>query len=531
MPIIVKEIKLPLDSDDNSLLKAAAKKLSIDSNRISRFRILKQSVDARKKTNVHFSYTLYVYLKNAKEEEGMPGFEMESLTDAQALPTGENELHERPIIVGAGPCGIFCASLLSEYGFKPIVIERGSEMAKRESQFNDLKESGKFLPESNVCFGEGGAGTFSDGKLTTRIKDKRVLSVLEKLVKAGAPKEITYLAHPHVGTENIRKAIVHLRRQAIKAGAEFRFDTKLKAIKADANQSVSSVILEDKNAKSTENTKLLIAALGSSARDTIYMLYDSGIFIQKKPFAIGVRIEHKRELIDKVQYGEFFSNPRLGAAEYRLSKTFNGRGVYTFCMCPGGEVINSSCEEMAVSVNGMSHFARDMENSNSAVVVTVNEEDMDKSPLSGIELTRKWEKVCFDMAKGYGAPASRLEDFLIGRAGKHFGAIKPSIKPYAKLSNVSECLPDFITHSLCQGIKAFGKSFRGFDDGDAVLTAIESKTSSPVRILRGEDYQSVSLKGFFPAGEGAGYAGGIVSAAVDGLKIAEYIIRNYKPCY
>ena len=531
MPIIINEVKLPLNGDENSFIPAAAKKISIDEKRISHLRVLRQSIDARKKTDVHFKYTLCVYLKDAKEEEGIAGYERESLTSVKALPIGNEKLHERPIIVGAGPCGIFCASMLSEYGFEPIIIERGSEMAKREKQFSDLKANGIFSSESNVCFGEGGAGAFSDGKLTTRIKDNRISIVLEKLIEAGAPKEIAYLAHPHMGTENIRQAIVYLRQQAISLGAEFRFDTKLKGIVADTNQNISAAILEDINGQRHEETKLLIAALGSSARDTVYMLYDNGILIQKKPFAMGVRIEHKREFIDKSQYGDFFSNPRLGAAEYRLSKNFKDRGVYTFCMCPGGEVINSSCEERGVSVNGMSYFARDMENSNSALVVSVKEADMGEGPLGGIELARQWERVCYNMADGYGAPASRLEDFLNGRAGKHFGDIRPSVNPYAKASNINECLPDFIASALHQGIKSFGQSFRGFDDGDAVLTAIESKTSSPIRILRGEDYQSVSLKGFFPAGEGAGYAGGIVSAAVDGIRIAEYIIKRYKPCY
>ena len=528
MPIRLHELSLSLDQPEEMLTEKAAKKLGISATQIKHIRIVRQSLDARRKSDLRLKFSVEVSLSSPKEEKRhCPPGEIVDNAPAGTLEWGKEKLPLRPIVVGTGPCGLFCAYLLAEYGFQPLIIERGSALPERERQFAELQNQGVFHEQSNVCFGEGGAGTFSDGKLTTRIKDPRVRRVLEIFHEAGAPREITYLAKPHMGTEHIRLAVKNLREKACAMGAEFRFDTKLSDVQERDGKYYAQ--LTGNHAAETVPYQLLIAAIGSSARDTIELFLARGVPMVKRPFAMGVRIEHPREMIDQVQYGAFMGHPRLGAAEYRLSTKAGERGVYTFCMCPGGEVINSSCEDGCVSVNGMSGYRRDAQNSNSAVVVTVSEQDMPGGILAGIELQRHWEKICYRAAEGYGAPAQRLEDFFTGKISSDF-PIAPSIRPYAKKTDLNDCLPAFLTQALKQGLHEFGRMFRGFDCPDAVLTAIESKTSACVRILRDENFQSSRL-GILPAGEGAGYAGGIVSAAVDGLKIAESIITRYRPDY
>lgn len=524
MALIINEIRLGLDEDDAALLERAAKKLNIRSDDISDIKMVRRAIDARKKQDVHFKCTLKLSLSNKKDEKRFVEFYSEETL--LPLSQGSEALPHRPIIVGDGPCGIFCAYILAKHGFKPLVIERGEAMDKREKSVEALMKNGELNENSNVCFGEGGAGAFSDGKLTTRIKDERVKNIIDILLENGAPESIKIAAKPHIGTKNIRKTMVNMRKEAEKLGAEFRFENALVDILGEGR--VEAAVIRNKDGEYKEKTKLLILAAGSSARDTFEMLKEK-TEMAKKPFAVGVRIEHKREFIDKTQYGNFASHPRLGAAEYRMTAKSGDRGVYTFCMCPGGVVINSSSEKGGICVNGMSEYERNAENSNSAVVVTVRPEDMPKGVLGGIEFQREFERKCFALSGGEGIPACTYSAFLSGEGS--FGSIKPSIAPRAAFRDIKKCLPDFVAKGIAEGINSFGKSFKGFDDKDAVLTAIETRTSSPVTIKRNEEFQSESIKGLFPAGEGAGYAGGIVSAAVDGAKIAEYIIRRFKVDY
>ena len=457
----------------------------------------------------------------------MPYEEVESL---KSIRQGTKPLTLRPVITGAGPAGLFCALKLSEYGFSPVILEQGKDIDSRSADFERLCSFGVLNPQSNVCFGEGGAGAFSDGKLTTRIKDPRTAYVLEVLVEAGAPKDILYSAKPHMGTEKIRSAIKKIRKKIISNGGEVKFDTALAGIKIKEDK-VEGILAKNRDYTEKNKTDILVLATGHSARQTYAMLQKEGVILQKKPFAIGLRIEHPREFIDRSQYGGFFDHPRLGAAEYRLTARHNSKGVYTFCMCPGGEVVNSSTENGHFAVNGMSYYARDMQNSNSAVVVTVGTDDLNSDPLSGVEFQRQWEKSCFELSDGKGLPAQRLEDFYKKAKGKGFDTVLPSVKPYACSSDLNACLPEFVAEGIKKGLRDFARMIRGFDMPDAVLTGVETRTSSPVTIPRDENLTAAGIEGLYPTGEGGGHAGGIVSAAVDGLKVAEAIIEKYKPCY
>lgn len=533
MPLVIREIRLPLHEDEDELLQKAAKSLGILKKNIKKLKIVRQSIDARDKKDIHLKYSVLIWLQNAADEKrfaqinDVPYEEFESL---KPIRQGTKPLALRPVIAGAGPAGLFCALRLSEYGFSPLIVEQGKDIDRRIADFEKLCSFGILNPKSNVCFGEGGAGAFSDGKLTTRIKDPRTAFVLEVLVEAGAPQDILYSAKPHMGTERIRSAIKKIREKIMANGGEVKFDTTLTGIKI-ADGKIKEILAENKGSTEKNRTDILVLATGHSARETFAMLHEEGVALQKKPFAIGLRIEHPREFIDRSQYGDFFDHPRLGAAEYRLTTRFENRGVYTFCMCPGGEVINSSTENGHFAVNGMSYYARNMQNSNSAVVVTVGTDDLKDDPLSGVEFQRQWEKRCFEISDGRGLPAQRLEDFYKNETGKGFGIVKPSIKPYARPSDLNICLPVFVADGIKKGVLDFARMIRGFDMPDAVLTGVEMRTSSPLTIPRGEDLTARGVEGLYPAGEGGGHAGGIVSAAVDGLKVAQAIIEKYKPCY
>ncbi|MCR5600901.1 MAG: hypothetical protein K6G33_09215 [Ruminococcus sp.] len=520
-------IKVSLDTDLADLTGLCEKKLKISRDRIKSVKLGKRSVDARKKSDVHFLISLDI---EAKGEDKL----LKTLKNAVKLEKTEyivpllGEAADRPVIVGFGPAGMFAALVLSMAGAKPIVLERGGDVDSRCKAVEEFQSGGRLDPECNVQFGEGGAGTFSDGKLTTGIKDRRIGWVFERLVEFGAPDEILWLAKPHIGTDKLRGAVKSLRERVISLGGEVRFNSKFCGFEAE-NGSLTAVRYEHGGKTETIDTNSLILASGHSARDVFELLYKENIALSQKNFSVGVRAEHLRSDIDKAMYGDFAGHPALKAADYKLAVHLpNGRTLYTFCMCPGGYVVAASSEEGRLAVNGMSCFARDAENSNSALLVNVGTEDYGSDhPLAGMYFQRELEEKAFKAGGcDYRAPAAVLRDFMEGRVSDKLGRVKPSYRPSVKFAAPEEYLPDFVCESLKLGIKEMGKKIKGFDDGDTLLTGIESRSSSPVRINRGEDMQSLSLKGLFPCGEGAGYAGGIVSAAVDGMKCAEAVCER-----
>lgn len=522
MAIVLNGVTVPLGDED--IKAAAANKLGISVPQIALARVKRQSVDCRRK-DIHCVYTLHVTLLDEKLQRAME----ERFGRAEQYREPEIEYGEksagRPIVVGAGPCGLFAALTLAEHGYKPIVIERGKSAGERESDVGRLFDKGELDPESNVCFGAGGAGAFSDGKLVTRIKDARAERVLEILAQCGAPDEILTQAKPHTGTENIRKAVEGLIERIKSLGGEVEYSARLTAISVSRGELCGITYIKEALPRQIDAGAAVLAT-GHSARDTYAMLLSGGTVILPKPFAVGVRIEHKREFIDRSQYGEAYGHPALGAAEYRMSAKSGGRGVYTFCMCPGGEVICSATEEGGVAVNGMSYFSRGAENSNSAVVVSVGPEDFGHETLAGVEFQRRLERAAY--AEGYGTPVQTFADFIAGNASQRFGSVTPSYRPYTHFMDLNECLPGYVAAALKEGITRFGRQIKGFDMPDAVLTGVETRTSSPVRILRGANLQAQGIAGLYPAGEGAGYAGGIVSAAVDGMRCAEALMSAYR---
>lgn len=430
---------------------------------------------------------------------------------------------KRPIIVGTGPSGLFAGLVLAKMGYRPILLERGKNVDERIIDADLFWREGKLNTESNVQFGEGGAGTFSDGKLTTLIKDPRSRIVLEEFVEAGAPREILYINKPHIGTDILRDVVKNIRKKIIVLGGEIRFNSKVTDL-VIKNSQVTGVEINDEEI--IHSDKVLLA-LGHSARDTFKMLYHNGVEIIQKGFSIGVRIEHPQRLIDENQYGEFANHKKLGAADYKLSGHFeNGRSAYTFCMCPGGMVIAAASEENMVVTNGMSLYARNMENANSALLVGVYPQDYgDEHPLAGVEFQRKWERLAF-IAGGnnYKAPAQKVGDFLKDRASENIGEINPTYNPGVTMTDLRQCLPEFVIDTLKKAIVSFDKNISGFANPDAIITGVETRSSSPIRILRDESFQS-NIKGLYPVGEGAGYAGGIMSAAIDGIRVAETAYR------
>lgn len=431
------------------------------------------------------------------------------------------------MVVGTGPAGLFAAWLLAKHGYQPLVIERGYEVNKRIQAVEHFWKTNELDPVSNVQFGEGGAGTFSDGKLNTMVKDmaNRYRLVMETFVHHGAPSEILYLNKPHIGTDKLRTVVGSMRKEIIRLGGEVRFGTQLTDLQIEEGQ-LRAIEL---NHRELMPCKLLIPAIGHSARDTFEMFLKRGLELSPKPFAIGVRIEHKQSMISKAQYGKDYIH--LPAADYKLThQTTKGRGVYSFCMCPGGFVVNASSEKGYLAVNGMSNYGRDEENANSAIVVTVQPEDFGANhPLSGMEFQRKWEKAAYEAGKGL-IPVQLFGDLLSGRDSVTIGGIRPNLKGDYRLSNLTGCLPEEVLEALKEGILAFDRKIKGFADEEAVLSGVESRTSSPVRIHRNEAFES-NIKGIYPCGEGAGYAGGITSAAIDGIKVFEAIASKYRPDY
>lgn len=517
--ILLNNLKLPLDTDFNDLKSVTEKILKISVNSVS---LYKKSVDARRKNDVHFCCSVLIDMQNEqlllKKNKNAQIF-----TKKEYLWQKCDNIPElRPVVVGFGPCGIFCAYTLAKAGLKPIVIERGADVDTRKKDVNSFLNGGKLKENSNVQFGEGGAGTFSDGKLNTGIKDVRCRTVLETFANFGADTKILTDAKPHIGTDVLSNVVKNIRQEIISLGGEVRFNTKLENINFE-NKKITSV---------TANGEIIpcdsvVLATGHSARDVFSMLKEKNVEMTRKPFSVGVRIEHLQQDINKALYGEFYNHPALSAADYKLSTHLpNGRGVYTFCMCPGGEVINSSSEEKTLTVNGMSNSKRDGVNANSALLVGLEPEDfVGDDVLAGCEFQRKIEKKAYEILGGK-VPVTTVGQFCFGK-NFEITKVKPSVKPQYAFADFSEIFPHFITESLKDGILEFDKKIKGFACVSAILTAPETRSSSPVRIVRNEEYQSVSVYGLYPAGEGAGYAGGIMSAAVDGMRVAEAIIKEY----
>lgn len=521
-------ISLPLDYDDEQIKKLCAKTLGISVNDIICTSLFKRSVDARKKNNIHFEASIDVKL-NIDEEKIAARCSKAVISSEYKyeLPVCK-KLEKRPVIVGSGPCGMFAALILSQAGQNPILLERGYDVDRRTNDINLFWSEGVLNTISNVQFGEGGAGTFSDGKLTTGTKDKRIRKVLMEFVGHGAPKEILYLAKPHIGTDMLKTTVKNLRKDIISLGGEVVFGAKLINLISSDGVLKAAVYKKD-GSEYTIETDNLILAIGHSARDTFEMLKNKNIKMEQKPFAMGVRIEHLQVEINKQQYGKFYNSPYLSAADYKLAVHLpDGRGVFTFCMCPGGSVVAATSEEGRVVTNGMSEFARDKVNANSAMLVGISPDDFGSDDiLAGAVLQRELERKAFVLGgENYNAPVQRVCDFMKRQPSASLGSVVPSYKPGIELTSLDRCLPEFITDSLRSGLTLMDKKLNGFANGDAVLTAVESRSSSPIRILRDDKMNSVSMKGLYPCGEGAGYAGGIMSAAVDGIKAAEMILTK-----
>ena len=527
----VSNIKISINDDKSKILKLVMNKLKIKENELIKYHIFKESIDARKKGKIDFVYTVDVEVKNEqkllkKALKDVVEVKQPSYID---IKHGSNKMNYRPVVVGSGPAGLFASLLLAQRGYNPLLIERGLDVDERTKDINNFWNNRIFKNNSNVQFGEGGAGTFSDGKLTTRIKDIRCRKVLEELVNFGSPDEILYSHKPHVGTDILKNVVKNIREEIKRLGGEVRFNTQVTDIEVE-NDIIKAVVVNNKERIECDH---VIFAVGHSARDSYEMLYSKGVKIIQKPFAIGARIEHPQVLINKSQYKEFYDHPRLGAADYRLIEhTSNGRTAYSFCMCPGGTVIASASNEFEVVTNGMSEHARDKANANSAFLVNVTPEDFGSThPLAGIEFQRKYEKLAYELGgKNYNAPMQLVGDFLNDNITTDIGKVQPSYKPGVTGSDLRECLPEFVTSTMKEALVSLDKKLNGFAMHDAVLTGVETRSSAPVRIVRDEEtLQSVSTKNLYPCGEGAGYAGGIVTAAVDGIKCAEKIIGKYCP--
>lgn len=545
--IRITELALPLDHPPEALPQAAAKRLGIEESDIQDLLVFKRSYDARKKnTEIKFIYILDITLTKEACETDL----LERLSDDRHIkPSPDTNyypvaqapatLTERPIVIGFGPCGLFAALILAQMGFKPIVLERGRNVRTRTKDTWALWRKKQLTTESNVQFGEGGAGLFSDGKLYSQIKDPKFYGrkVMAEFVKAGAPEEIMFVSKPHIGTFRLTGVVAAMREEIIALGGEVRFESKVASIDLDAHshsdsdsqahkQRIQGVTLAD---GTIIKSRYVVMAVGHSARDSFRMLHKAGVFVEAKPFAIGFRIEHPQSVIDKARLGKYAGHPELGAADYKLiHHAKNGRAVYSFCMCPGGTVVAATSEEGRVVTNGMSQYSRNERNANAGIVVNINpEEDFPGHPLAGIELQEKLESHAFVVGgKDYCAPGQLVGDFINAKASSEWGEVEPSYKPGVLLGDLSSTLPSFAIEAIREALPAFGKKIRGFDRKDAVLTGIETRTSSPVRITRDRDtLQSLNTQGLYPAGEGAGYAGGILSAGVDGVKIAEALAK------
>ena len=534
------ELKLPLDHPPDALRAAIVQRLGLADAELVDFSIFKRSYDARKK---HALLLVYAVDAEVRHEAALL---KKFRNDHRVAPTPDmsyrfvgrapETIDERPVVIGFGPCGIFAALVLAQMGFRPVVLERGRAVRERTQDTWGLWRKNVLNPESNVQFGEGGAGTFSDGKLYSQIKDPRYLGrkVLTEFVKAGAPEEILYVSKPHIGTFRLVGMVENIRREIEQLGGEIRFEQRVTDVLledgSDGHKRISGVVLASGE---TLKTRHVVLALGHSARDTFEMLHARGVHMEAKPFSIGFRIEHPQSLIDRARLGPSAGNPLLGAADYKLvHHAQNGRSVYSFCMCPGGTVVAATSEPGRVVTNGMSQYSRNERNANAGIVVGITPDDYPRliggsDVLAGIELQRQLEARAFELGGGrYEAPAQLVGDFLDGRPSTALGSVEPSYKPGVRLTDLASALPDYAIDAIREALPAFDKQIKGFAMKDAVLTGVETRTSSPVRITRGDDFQSLNVRGLYPAGEGAGYAGGILSAGVDGIKVAEAVAAD-----
>ena len=526
------EIKLPLTHVEGAhaegeIRAAVLKRLGIAEDKLISHIIFKRGVDARKPDAILFTYTLDVELRDEAavlaQFKNNPHVSITPDTRYHFVAQASKNL-SRPVVIGLGPAGLFAGLLLAQMGFRPLILERGKEVRERTKDTFGLWRQGVLNPESNVQFGEGGAGTFSDGKLYSQIKDPRYLGrkVLEEFVKAGAPEEILYVSHPHIGTFRLVGMVEKMRETIQSLGGEIRFQSRVDDI-AIADGKVSGVVLANGERIATNH---LVLAIGHSARDTFEMIHKRGIYIEAKPFSIGFRIEHPQSLIDAARYGKNAGNPLLGAADYKLvHHASNGRSVYSFCMCPGGTVVAAASEPGRVVTNGMSQYSRNERNANAGIVVGITPADYPGDALAGVEFQRQWETRAFNLGgKNYHAPGQLVGDFLNSKPSHEFGSVQPSYTPGVQLCDLSSALPDYAIAAIREAIPVFAKQIKGFDLADAVLTGVETRTSSPIRIKRrDDDLQSINTTGLYPTGEGAGYAGGILSAAVDGIRVAEAV--------
>ncbi len=529
------EIKLPLGHPEEDLRAAVLAKLAGPEAELVSFEIFRRANDARRKSAILMVYTVDVVVadeaavlaRHAGDRNVQPTPDMAYRHVAQAPAN----LAKRPVVIGAGPCGLFAGLILAEMGFRPIIVDRGKVVRQRTKDTWDLWRRSKLHPESNVQFGEGGAGTFSDGKLYSQIKDPRFLSrkVLTEFVAAGAPPEILTEAHPHVGTFRLVTMVEAMREKVEALGGEYRFEHKVEDFDIALDEGQRRLVGLHLQGGGYIEADHVVLALGHSARDTFHALYDRGVHVEAKPFSLGFRIEHPQSWIDRARFGTNAGHKDLGAAAYSLSHhCSNGRTVYSFCMCPGGTVVAAASEPGRVVTNGMSQYSRNERNANAGIVVGIEpERDYPGHPLAGIELQRHWESQAF-VAGGetYAAPAQRVGDFLAAKPSTDLGEVVPSYRPGVTPTDLSTCLPDFAIAAIREALPAFARQIPGFDHADAVLTGVETRTSSPVRITRGKDFQSLNTFGLYPAGEGAGYAGGILSASIDGIKVAEAVARS-----
>lgn len=522
MPVVVSSISLPISAQDCDAVSEAVRVAKLSLRDVANSYIVKKSVDARKNYDIRFVYTVALELL-VDEEQAVAKANCEmvryrSKPSFEITPT--KKLSQRPVVVGFGPAGMFAGLVLAKYGYRPIIIERGADVETRVKDVEGFWKSGTLNTESNVQFGEGGAGTFSDGKLTTRISDEYCDFVLETFVQNGAPDEILYKAKPHIGTDNLRKVVKSIREEIIRLGGEVRFNTKMTDI-VIKNSSVVAVMTNN----GLVETNDVIMAIGHSARDTFKMLVDKGVLLEPKPFSVGVRAEHLQEDINKGLYGRCYDDPRLPKGEYQLSYRSGNRAVYTFCMCPGGFVVASSSEEGSVVTNGMSEYSRDGKNANSAVVVSVDSSDFGCNPMDAIAFQQKLERIAFrEGGNNYSAPAQTIDSFFNNTKKLNIDRVEPTYPIGTKAANFNEIFPSYISQMLQTGFRMFDRRIKGFAAKDTVITGVETRTSSPVRITRNENYESIGIRGLYPCAEGAGYAGGIVSAAVDGIRVAKAVI-------
>lgn len=527
MKLMLTDIRLPVTCGLDELKERSSKLLGVRTSEFQKFKIVKEAIDARKKPDVSRVYSVFAEIPKACRYKKSRHVREVAEEKNEPIVPGHKKLDARPVIVGSGPAGIFAALTLASQGYRPLVLERGQSVEKRDAVIKSYWDTGVLDTECNVQFGEGGAGTFSDGKLTTRINDRRCEKVLQQFYEAGASEDILYKAKPHIGSDVLRTVVANMRARLIEMGGEIRFGAKVTSLIIKGGRAVGVVV----NGDTEIEAGVVVLAIGHSARDTFSSLLKSGVNMVQKPFSIGVRIEHPQKMINLVQYGSEEIAALLGAADYQLFCRTGDRTAYTFCMCPGGVVVAAASEKDTIVTNGMSYYARDGENANSAFVVSIGPEDFGSShALAGVEFQREWEKRAFILGGGNGAaPVQRLEDFVSGRVTTALGSVKPSYTGKTSFADLNCCLPGFVTSSMKTAIPVFDKKLKGFGLKDAVLTGVETRTSSPVRITRGATLEAEGISGLYPAGEGAGYAGGIVSAAVDGIRIAEQIIMTYSP--